>query len=147
MDSSSLRGRSHNEHNVGSVETNKRQRVRQTEPVINSYDSDEAPLSIAESSGQTLTSITVSGSSLPGRDEDGSVTVDISNVMTTKIIDKRPSSSGFEYRCELGPLWLSSDLVGKTQMGGVQIRSYENGLIRAGRLGTLRERKRKHSQM
>ena len=97
VDNPSLRGRSHNEHNTGSVETDKQQRVRQTEPVINSYDSDEAPLSIAKSSGQTLASIAVSASTLPDRDEDGWVAVDISNFMTAKIIDKWPSSSGFEY--------------------------------------------------
>ena len=85
------------------------QRARQTERVINSYDSDEAPPLIAESSGQTLTPIAVSGSSLPDRDEDGSATVNISNFTITKIIDKRPSPFGFEYRCDLEPLWLSSN--------------------------------------
>ena len=64
-----------------------------------------------------------------------------------KILDKRSSPFGVKYRCELGPVWLSSVLVKEVPMGGVQIRSYENGLIRVGRLGTLRERKRKHSQM
>jgi len=64
-----------------------------------------------------------------------------------KIFDKRLSPSGVEYRCELEPLWLAANLVGKAQMGGVHIRTYENGLILARRLGTLRPGKRKFSQM
>src|SRR5271168_4614142 len=46
--SSSLRDRPHNEHNMGSVKTDKRQRANQAKPVVNSSDSDK-PLSIAES--------------------------------------------------------------------------------------------------
>ncbi|OLE53157.1 MAG: hypothetical protein AUG51_14500 [Acidobacteria bacterium 13_1_20CM_3_53_8] len=132
---------------MDSVETDKRQRANQTKPVVNSSDSDKPPLSVAESAGQTLAPTTVSGSSLPDLDKDGPVTVDISNFTATKILDKRPSPSGVEYRCELAPLWLSLDLVEKTKMGRVQIRNYENGLIRANRLGALRERKRKLLQM
>jgi hypothetical protein len=75
------------------------------------------------------------------------VTVDISNFTATKILDERSSSSGVEYRCELEPLWLAADLVEKAKMGRVHIRNYKNGFIQASRLGTLRERKRKISQM
>src|SRR5271154_1590881 len=46
--SSSLRDRPHNEHNMGFVKTDKRQRANQVKPVVNSSDSDK-PLSIAES--------------------------------------------------------------------------------------------------
>jgi hypothetical protein len=53
--------------------------------------------------------------------------------------------TGFEYRCELEPLWLPADLVKEVQMGCIHVRSYEKGLVRAARLDTLR--KRKHSQM
>jgi hypothetical protein len=100
------------------VETYKLQRAQQTESVINSYDSNEVPLSIANFPGQNLVLISVSGSSLPDRDEDGLVTVNVPNFTITKIIDKQPSPSRFKYRCDLGPLWLSSNLVGKRQMGG-----------------------------
>jgi hypothetical protein len=73
--------------------------------------------------------------------------IDISYFTTARILDKRSSSFGVEYRCELEPLWLPAELVKEVPMGGVRIRSYENGLIRADRLGTLRDRKRKHLQM
>jgi hypothetical protein len=73
--------------------------------------------------------------------------VDISNFTAAKVLDERPSPSGVEYRCELEPLWLAADLVEKAKIGRVHIRNYKNGLIQANRLGTLRERKRKLSQM
>jgi hypothetical protein len=73
--------------------------------------------------------------------------VDISNFTAAKVLDERPSLSGVEYRCELEPLWLAADLVEKAKIGRVHIRKYKNGLIQANRLGTLRERKRKLSQM
>jgi len=127
------------------VETDSLQRADQTESIINS---DEAPLSIAESSEQTVAPITASGPSLPGLGEDSLAVVDISKFGTAKIVDKRSSSSGIEYMCELEPLWLAADLVGKTQMAGVHIRGYENGLIWAGRVATLRvAAKRTHSQI
>ena len=69
--SSSLRDRPHNEHNTGSVETDDLQGANQTEPVVNISNSDEPPLSIAESSGQTLALTTVSVSSLPNLDKGG----------------------------------------------------------------------------
>ena len=37
--------------------------------------------------------------------------VDISTFTTTKILDKRSSPCGVEYRCELEPLWLPADMV------------------------------------
>jgi hypothetical protein len=73
--------------------------------------------------------------------------VDISNFTAAKVLDERPSPSGVEYRCELKPLWLAAELMEKAKMGRVQIRNYKNGLIRPNRLGTLRVRKRKLSQM
>jgi hypothetical protein len=123
------------------VQTDKLQRVNQTELIINT--SDGAPLSIAEPSGQILAPTTVLASSLPDLGDDGPVVVDISNFLAAKILDKRPSPFRFEYRCESEPLWLIADLVEKVKMGRVHIRSYENGLIQANRLGTLRGRKRK----
>jgi hypothetical protein len=75
--------------------------------------------------------------------------VDILTFTVTKILDKRSSPYGVEYRCELEPLWLPADLVKEVQMGCVHVRSYEKGLERAARLDTLRKgtQKRKHSQM
>jgi hypothetical protein len=43
--------------------------------------------------------------------ENDPVMVDISTFTTTKILDKRSSPCGVEYRCELEPLWLPADLV------------------------------------
>ena len=137
--SSSLRDRPHNEHDTGSAETDKLQRANQTEPVVNTNISDGAP--------QTLALTTVSASSLPDLGEGGPVMVDISNFTAAKILDERPSPSGVEYRCEFEPRWLAAELVEKAKMGRVYIRNYKNGLIQANRLGTLRERKRKLSQM
>jgi hypothetical protein len=146
--SSSLRDRPHNEHNMGSVETDELQGAGRTMPVVNTSVFDEAPLSIAESSGQTLASVTVSSlPNLPDIGEDDPVMIDISYFTTARILDKRSSPFGVEYRCELEPLWLPAELVKEVPMGGVRVRNYENGLIRADRLGTLRDRKRKHSQM
>ena len=79
--------------------------------------------------------------------EDGPAIVDISKLITVKVLDKRSSLSRVEYKCELEPLWLTADLVERVQMGRVHIRSYENGLIRDRRLKTLRVRKRKFSEM
>ena len=67
---SSLRDRPHNEHDIGSAETDNLQRANQTEPVVNTNISDEPPLSIAESSGQILALTTVSASSLPDLGEE-----------------------------------------------------------------------------
>jgi hypothetical protein len=71
--------------------------------------------------------------------------IDISKFTTAKILDERSSLFRVECRCEL-ELWLPADLVEKTQMEHVHIRSYENEIVRAGCLRTLRDRKKKHSQ-
>jgi hypothetical protein len=139
--------RPHNEHDTGSAKANDLQGASRTAAIVNTPVFDEAPLSAAESSGQTLASVTVSASSLPNIGKDDPVMINISCFTTAKILDKRSSPFGVEYKCELGPVWLSSALVKEILMGGVRIRSYENGLIRADRLGTLRDRKRKYSQM
>ena len=70
------------------------------------------------------------------------MTVDILTLTTTKMLDKRSSLCGVEYRCELEPLWLPADLVKEVQMGCVHIRSNEKGLVQAAHLDTLREHKR-----
>jgi hypothetical protein len=133
---------------MDSVETDKLQGAGRTAPVVNTSVFNEAPLSIAESSEQTLASVTVSSlPNLPDISEDDPVMIDISYFTTARILDKRSSPFGVEYRYELEPLWLPTELVKEMPMGGVRVRSYENGLIRADRLGTLRDRKRKHSQM
>jgi hypothetical protein len=75
----------HNEHDTGPVGTdNNLQRSGETEPNVNSYDSGEARLSISDSSGQTLAPVTVPAASLPNRDEDKPVMVDISNFTTNE---------------------------------------------------------------
>jgi hypothetical protein len=114
---------------------------------VNTPIFDEAPLSTAESSGQILALVTGSASSLPNIGENDPVMIVISYFTTAKILDKRSSPFEVEYRCELEPLWLPAELVKEVPMGGVRVRSYENGLIQAGRLRTLRERRRKYSQM
>jgi hypothetical protein len=143
--SSSLRGRSYNEHDTGFIKADDLQGASRTAPVINTPVFYEAPLSTAESFGQTLALITVSASSLLNIDEDDPAIIDISCFTTAKILDKRSSPFRVEYKCELGPVWLSSVMVKEIPMRGVRIQSYKNGLIRADRLGTLRDRKRKHS--
>jgi hypothetical protein len=89
--SSSLRDRSYNGHDTGSVKVDDLQGAGRTAPVINTPVFDEAPLSTAESSGQTLASVTVSASSLPNIGEDDPVMIDISYFTTAKILDKRSS--------------------------------------------------------
>jgi hypothetical protein len=125
------------------METDNLRRIDQTGPIIHSNDSDEAHLSITESSEQTLSPMTLSASSLLDVAEVGLAAVDILKLMTAKVLNKRSSSSGVEYKCELEPLWLAADLVERVQMGHVHIRSYENGLIREERLKTLRAGKSK----
>jgi hypothetical protein len=86
--SSSLRDRPYNEHDTGSVKADDLQGAGWTAPVINTLIFDEAPLSTAESSGQTLASVTVSVSSLPNIGKDDPVMIDISYFTTAKILDK-----------------------------------------------------------
>ena len=72
--------------------------------------------------------------------------VDISNFTTTKILDKRSSLGGVEYK---GELWLPAGPVKEVKKERVHVLNYEKGLERAARLDTLRKgtRKRRHSQM
>jgi hypothetical protein len=118
------------------------QSTDQTEVIASINGSGETHLSIARLSEQTLALITISASSLSDAGEDGPAIINVS-----KVLDKRSSSSGVKYKCELEPLWLAADLVEGIQMGRVRIRSYENGLIRDRRLKTLRVGKRKFSEM
>jgi hypothetical protein len=143
----------YNEHNSGSVETDDPQGAGQATPVMNISAFGEAPLSIAECSPETLALLTVtySASNLRKIDEDDLGMIKISNFTTTKVLDKRPGPFGIEYRCAFES-WLTVDLVAKAQMGHVRIKCYENELVQARRVGTLREgilkeRKRKLSQM
>jgi hypothetical protein len=118
-----------------------------TDSIINANDSERAHLEIAESSEQSLALTTASASCLSNVGKDNLATVDISKLTTVKVLDKRSSSLGVEYKCELAPLWLAADLVEGGRMGRVRIRSYENGLVRDRRLKTLRVGKRKFSEM
>jgi hypothetical protein len=58
-------------------------------------------LSIAASSGESLSSSTISASTLSDYNEDASAVVDSSNFTTRKIFDKRSSPSGIQCKCEL----------------------------------------------
>jgi hypothetical protein len=136
-----------NEYDTGSVETENLQSTDQTEPIASTYDSGETHPSIARPSEQVLALITVSASSLSDAGENGPAIIDVSKLTTAKVLDKRLSSSGAEYKCKFEPLWLAADLAERAQMGGVHIRSYENGLVRDRRLKTLRVGKRKFSEM
>jgi hypothetical protein len=102
---------------TGSVETDNLQRAEQTESIATTNDSDEALLKIAESSEQTLAPITALAPILPDLGEDSS------KFRATKVLDKRTSPSGVEYKCELEPQWLAADSVEKAQMGRVHIRN------------------------
>jgi hypothetical protein len=119
VSSSSLRDRPYNEHDMGSTGTDNLQRANQTEPVVNTNVSDEPPLLIAESSGQTLTLTTVSALSLPDLGEGGPVIVNFLNLTVAKVLDERPGPSKVEYRCELEPLWLAAELVEQAKIGRV----------------------------
>jgi hypothetical protein len=143
-ESSPVRNKLHNEYDTGSVETGNLQSTDQTEFIASTNGSGEADLSIARSSKQTLTPTTASASGLPDVSGDSLMVIDISKLKTRKIIDKRSSSCGVEYKCDLESLWLTADQVERVQMGRVRIRSYENGFVRDKRLQTLR--KRKHSE-
>lgn len=80
------------------------QRADPIAPVVNIDDSDAAPLSIAEPSGQTLALVIVSGSSLTDLGEDGRAMIDISTFTTAKILSERSRPCGVEYWCWLEPL-------------------------------------------
>ena len=95
----------HNEHDTDSAETEILRRTDQNEIIVGTDDSKGAAPSIAESSEQTLDPIAASPFNLPDLDDRGLEMIDISKVTTAKILDKRLSQSGVEYKCELGPLW------------------------------------------
>jgi hypothetical protein len=99
-----VRDRSHSEHDTGSVETDSLQRADQTDPVINTDDSDGPHLSIDGSSGQVLAPMTVSALSSPDIGEGGPMMVNISNFTTAKILGKQSSPFEVDHRCELGPV-------------------------------------------
>jgi hypothetical protein len=80
-------------------------RTDQNEIIVGTDGSKGAAPSIAESSEQTLDPIAASPFNLPDLDDRGLEMIDISKVTTAKILDKRLSQSGVEYKCELGPLW------------------------------------------
>jgi hypothetical protein len=124
-----IRGMSHGVCDKGSVEADKLRKG----PRIES-------LSIAESQPLALAPATASSLSVLGN--DALATVNNSNRTVTKIVDKRLGPFGVEYKCEFESLWLPVDLVVKMEMGSVHAQGYERNLIRAGRLGTLRKRKR-----
>jgi hypothetical protein len=114
---------------------------------------DRAPLEAAEQQGtdrthsafdtgccdEFLNSLTESSGRTPAST--------MPNTTITNITDKRIGSSGTQYKCELKPVWLPINLVENAQIRPVYIRNYENGLVRAERLKTLRSRKRTLSQM
>ena len=75
--SSFVHVRPHNEQDIISVKADDLQGAGRTAPIANTPVFDEAPLSTAESSGQTLASVTVSASSLPDIGEDDPVMIDI----------------------------------------------------------------------
>jgi hypothetical protein len=87
------------ERDAGSVEATKRQRVNQTDSVLDIGCSNESLISVAESSRQTLT--TTSASRLPDLSNDRPVMADISNSKITKIMDKRLRPSEVQYECGL----------------------------------------------
>jgi hypothetical protein len=81
---------------------------------------------LADCSGQTLATGTVSDSSLP---KGGAASVNIAIFTITRALDKRFSPFGVEYKCKLLPVWLTADLVEKAQMGNVRMQRYENSLV------------------
>ena len=115
--------------------------------LLNTDGPDEASPSIAESSEQTLFPTTASPSSLPDLGDGRLTVVDISKFTAVKIFDKQSGPSGVEYECEVGRMWLAANSVEKVSGGRVRIRTYEDGLIRERRRGTLRPNKRKHSEI
>jgi hypothetical protein len=124
-----VRDAPYNQHDTGSVKMDNLQGADRTDPIVNADDDDGAPLSITESSGQILAPKTVSALSSPDVGKDSPMMVGISNFTTAKILDKRSSPFGIEYRGELMPLWLPADLVEKVQVGRVRIQSYENEIV------------------
>jgi hypothetical protein len=105
------------------VETVDLQRADQIESIVNTKDSDEARLSVAESLAQTFAPMAVPPSNLPNVGEDGLAIVEVSTLTTAEILDKRSSPSGVEYKSELEPLWMAADLVERVR----RERTYTKG--------------------
>jgi hypothetical protein len=132
---------------TAALEAAEQQGTNRTYSAFDTGCSDEFLNSLAESSGRTPASTTAPALSSPTLDGGKRAISDMANITITKIIDKRIGSSGIQYKCELKSVWVPVNLVKNAQMGSVCIRSCENGLIRAERLGTLRSGKRTLSQM
>jgi hypothetical protein len=108
----------------------------------NEYNTDSVETDNLQSTDQTVSALNLSNAG-----EDGPAIIDVSKLITVKVIDKRSSSSGVKYKCEFEPLWLAADLAERAQTGRVHIRSFENGLIRDRRLKTSRVGKRRFSEI
>lgn len=83
----------HDDNNTFSVETSQPQRAGQMGLVVNTNGSNEAPVSIAQCSDQTLALATVLASSLLDHGEGGLPRVDMSRFRPAKILDKRSGMS------------------------------------------------------
>jgi hypothetical protein len=110
---------------TGPLEAAEQQGTNRTYSAFNTDCSDEFLNSLAESSGRTPASTTASALSSPTLVDGNRAIADMANITITKIIDKRIGSSGFQYKCELKPVWVPVNLVENAQMGPVCIRSYE----------------------
>jgi hypothetical protein len=134
------------------VETNQLQRADQIELIVNRASQAEltvstggsrgTPVPIAECSERTLAlAVVLAPNSLdPG--EDCLARADMLRLGAAKILDKRPGPFGDECKCEFEPGWLAADLLEKTQMRRVHMRTYEKNVTRARRVRTLRSGKR-----
>jgi hypothetical protein len=110
-----VRNRPHNENDIPFVETSQLQRVRQIEIIVNINGAGEvvlavningsnsAPVPIAQCSDQTLALATRLASSSLDVGQERLARVDMSRFRTTKILDKRSSPSGDEYKYEPEP--------------------------------------------
>jgi hypothetical protein len=88
------RDRPHDDNDTFSVETSQLQRAGQMELVVNTNSSNEAPVSIAQCSDQTLALATVLASSLLDHGEGGLPRVDMPRFRPAKILDKGSGMSG-----------------------------------------------------
>jgi hypothetical protein len=100
-------------------------------------------LSRSECSERTLALAVVLTPNSLDLGEDRLARADMLRLGAAKILDKRPGPSGDEYKCEFEPEWLAADLLEKTQMGRVHMRTYEKNVTRARRVRTLRSGKAK----
>jgi hypothetical protein len=111
------------------------------------HEEDKIPVLIAKCSEQTLALAVVLSSNSLDLGEDRLVRVDMLRLRPTKVLYKRSGASGDEYKCEFEPGWLAADLVERTKMGRVHIRTYEETVTHASRLQTLRSAKRTFEEM